>query len=129
MSSFALFYSHQSYSYPGSSGPKLETELQGLHQAADTATGYVRARDGHREERLLDIPNRVRVTVEFGIHRGAAVALAVAQVRTGFELRHLVGFSEGKAAADHDELIEGFDDAANAVVAKVPTMEVIREAL
>jgi hypothetical protein len=39
--------------------------------------GYVYACGMSQEERLLDIPNRVRDAVELGIHRGAAVALMV----------------------------------------------------
>jgi hypothetical protein len=48
-----------------------------------------------QEERLLDIPKRVRDTVELGIHRGVAVALMVAQVHSGHVLHHLVGLPEG----------------------------------
>jgi hypothetical protein len=64
--------------------------------------GYVHARGGSREERLLDIPNRVRDTVEFGVHHGAAVALMVAQVQLGHVLHHLVVLSEGQELANHD---------------------------
>jgi hypothetical protein len=60
----------------------------------DTMTGYVHARDRDREESLLDIPNHVRDAVELGIHRGAAVALMVAQVRLGHVLHHLIGLPE-----------------------------------
>jgi hypothetical protein len=64
-------------------------------EAADAAAGYVHARSANREERLLDLPNRVRDAVELGIHRGAVVALTVAQVRSGHVLHHLVGLPEG----------------------------------
>jgi hypothetical protein len=66
--------------------------------------------------------------VEFGVHRGTAVALMAAQVRSGNELHHLVGFPEGEGAADHDGLIEQFDDVADAVIVELPAVEVIREA-
>ncbi|XP_066380882.1 uncharacterized protein [Miscanthus floridulus] len=104
------------------------TELHALWEAADVADGFVRVPGGRREERLLDIPERVRDVVELGVHRGASVALAATQVRLGHELRHLVGFPEGEGATDHDGLVEDFDVAADAVVAKVPAEEVIREA-
>lgn len=57
---------------------ELETELLTLWEAADVAAGYVRARGEHLEEHLLDVPEHVRDAVEFDVHRGAAVALAIA---------------------------------------------------
>jgi hypothetical protein len=95
-----------------------------LHQATDVVADYMRAQGEHREECLLDIPEYFRDTMEFGIHCRAVVALAAAQVRSGHELRHLVGFSEGEGASDHDELVEDFDEAADAAVAEMPAEEV-----
>jgi hypothetical protein len=66
--------------------------------------------------------------VELSIHRGAAVALMVAQVRTGHVLHHLVGLLEGQELADHDGSREDFDEAADAVVNLVPTKRIIEEA-
>jgi hypothetical protein len=56
---------------------ELEAELLGIQEAADTVAGHVHARGAKREERLLDVPNRVRDVVELGIHHGAVVALTV----------------------------------------------------
>jgi hypothetical protein len=80
------------------------------------------------------IPNwagcdNVRDVVEYGVHSEATVALAAAQVRSGHELRYLVGFLEGEGAANHERLIKDFAKAVNAVAAEVPTEEVILEAL
>jgi hypothetical protein len=66
-----------------------------LREAADAMVGYVHAHDGSWEECLLNIPNRVRDAVEFGVHYGAAVSLTVVQVRSGHILHHLVGLLEG----------------------------------
>jgi hypothetical protein len=41
----------------------------------------------------------------------------------------LVGFLEGEGAADHERLIEDFDEAVDAITTVVPTEEVILEAL
>jgi hypothetical protein len=82
----------------------------------------------NREEHLLDLPNRVRDAVELGIHRGATVALMVAQVRSGHVLHHLVGLLEGQELVDHDRSREDFDEAANAVVDLVSTEEIVKEA-
>jgi hypothetical protein len=67
--------------------------------------------------------------VEYGVHRGAAIALAAAQVRSGHDLCFLVGFPEGKGAADHEMHVEDFSEAADAIVAEVPAEEVILKAL
>jgi hypothetical protein len=90
--------------------------------------GHVHARGESREERLLDIPNRVRDTVEFGVHRGAAVALSVVQVWSGHVLHHLVGVPEGQELDDHGGSQEDFNEADDAVVDLVPTEEIVEEA-
>jgi molecular chaperone GrpE (heat shock protein) len=89
----------------------------------------VRAHGGHCKEHLLDILEHVRDAVEHGVYRGAAFALAVTQVRSGHELRHLVDFLEGEGVVDYEGLIEDFDEAVDAITAEVPTEEVIHEAL
>jgi glycerol-3-phosphate acyltransferase PlsY len=66
---------------------------------------------------------------DLDVQRRAAIALVMAQVRLGHELRYLVGFSEGEGVADHDGLVEDLDKATDVVAAEVPTKEVIREAL
>jgi hypothetical protein len=95
----------------------------------DTTTGYMHAWGECPDERLLDIPEHVRDVVEYGVHHGAIIALAAAHVRSGHELRYLVGFPEGEGVANHERLIKDFAKAANAVAAEVPTEEVILEAL
>jgi hypothetical protein len=67
--------------------------------------------------------------VEYGVYRGAAIALVVAQVRSGHELSFLVGFPKGEGVADHERLIEDFDEATDAIATEVPTEKVILEAL
>jgi hypothetical protein len=108
---------------------ELEMELQALCQVTDATTSYVRARGEHLEECLLDVPEHFRDVVEYGVHRGAAVALTAAQVQSGHELRFLIGFLEGEGAANHERLIEDFDEATDGITAEVPTEEVILKAL
>jgi hypothetical protein len=108
---------------------ELETELQALCQVTDATTSYVRARGEHLEECLLDVPEHFRDVVENGVHRGAAVALTAAQVQSGHELRFLIGFPKGEGAADHERLVEDFDEATDGITAEVPTEEVILKAL
>jgi predicted NAD/FAD-binding protein len=66
--------------------------------------------------------------VELGIHRGVAVALAVAQVRSGHVLHHLVGLPEGQELADHDGSQEDFDKVADTIIDLVTTEGIIEEA-
>jgi hypothetical protein len=108
---------------------ELETELQTLRQATDAAMVYMHARGERLEKRLLNIPEHVRGVVEYGVHHGATVALATAQVRSSHDLCFIVGFPEGEGAADHGRLVEDFNETANAVIAEVPVEEVILEAL
>lgn len=46
-------------------------------------TRSVRARGVTRMQRLLDISSRVQIVMDLGVDRGAAIALAVAHLRTG----------------------------------------------
>jgi hypothetical protein len=109
-------------------GAELESELLALWEAADAATGYVHTRGGRQEERLLDIPNCIWYVVEFGVHRGEAVALMVAQVWSGQALHHLVGLPEGQELAKHDGSQEDYNEAADVVIDLVPTKGVVKEA-
>jgi hypothetical protein len=79
-------------------GAELEAELLGIQEAVDAVVVFIHARDVNQEERLLDLPNRVWDAVELGIHHGVAVALTVAQVRSGHMLHHLVGAFKGRGA-------------------------------
>jgi hypothetical protein len=66
--------------------------------------------------RLHDIPNRIREVALHGVHHGATVALAMAQVCSGCELRLLPhGFLAIDRPKDHESLIEDFSNAANAI--------------
>ena len=52
-----------------------------------------------------------------GVHHGASVALATAQVQTGHELHTMeTGFPMGDGPKEHEDLIAEFIDAAEAIV-------------
>lgn len=57
---------------------ELDAEVLGIQDVVDAAAGFVHARGRSHAERLLDIPDRVRDAVVFGVHRGAAAPLMVA---------------------------------------------------
>ena len=61
-----------------------------------------------------------------GIRRGASVALAAAQVHIGYELHIMeTGFPMGDGPEEHEELIEDFIDAAEAIVDITSAQDVI----
>ena len=64
--------------------------------------------------RLYNIPNYVREVALHGVRHGVAMALAVAQARSGHKLRLLPhGFRGTKHPEDHERLVEDLFDAAN----------------
>ena len=67
----------------------LDSQIQALHAAAATAIGSVNARGNTVTARLQDIPNRVREVAGHGVRRGAAVALATAQLESGHDFSHV----------------------------------------
>ena len=84
--------------------------------AADYAAGFVNARGAVLAVRLHDIPNHAREIALHGVRHGATVALAVAQVRSGYELRLLPhGFLVIGHPEDHESLIEDFSNTANTI--------------
>lgn len=68
---------------------------------------------------LLDIPNHVREAVEFGVHHGVAMALAIMQLHFGGNLRNTIGLLEGSMTEDLDRLMDDFDVDVNVVLGEV----------
>jgi hypothetical protein len=50
----------------------------GFFLCVDRATRFIRAWGRNQRSHLLDIPERVREVMEFGIHRGTVTAFAIA---------------------------------------------------
>ena len=66
--------------------PALSLQLESLRSATDYAAQSINARGVVPVVCLHDILNHVREIALHGVHRGAAVALAVAQVHSGYKL-------------------------------------------
>ena len=64
----------------------LLAQLESLQLTMDYAVGFVNARGVVLVVHLHDVPNHVREIALHGVHHGATVALAMAQVRFGHEL-------------------------------------------
>ena len=94
----------------------LSAQLESLCLAADHAAGFVNARGAVPVVRLHDISNRVREVALQGVHHGAAMALAAAQVYSNHDLRLLPHEAlVTRYPGDYEHLVEDFFDAANSV--------------
>ena len=101
-------------------------QLESLQLAANVATAAVNARGPLINARLHDISAHVKEITLHGICHGASVALAVAQVQTGYELHTMeTGFLMGDSPKEHEELIKDFVDAAEAIVDITSAQDVI----
>ena len=66
--------------------------------------------------RLYDVPNRVREVALHDVCHGAAMALAVAQARSGHELRFLPhSFPATEHPEDHERLVKDFFNTTDSV--------------
>jgi ribosomal protein S12 methylthiotransferase accessory factor YcaO len=52
---------------------ELELEVTGLHEGVNEVVTFVRAQGADREERFLDVTNRVRLAVHCGAHSVVAL--------------------------------------------------------
>jgi hypothetical protein len=64
----------------------LLAQLESLQSAADYDAQSVNARGAVSVVHLHDVPNHAREINLHGVHHGAAVTLAVAQVHFGYEI-------------------------------------------
>ena len=92
-------------------------QLENLQLAANAATEAVNARGPFINARLHDILARIQEITLHVVRRGASVALAMAQVQSGYELHTMeTSFPMGDSLEEHEELIKDFVDAVEAIV-------------
>ena len=78
--------------------------------------GFVNTRGVVPVVRLHDILNHVREVALHGVHHGATMALAAAQVHSSHDLRLLPrGALATGYPRDYEHLVEDFSDVANSV--------------
>ena len=66
--------------------------------------------------RLYDVPNRIKEVALHGVCHGAAMALAIAQARSGHELQLLPhGFLAMEHPEDHERLVRDFFNTSNSI--------------
>ena len=80
--------------------------------------------------RLHDVPVRVQEISLHGVRRGTSVALATAQVQTGYELHAMeTGFPMGDGPEEHEDLLKEFVMAAEAIVDITSAQDVVNKVL
>jgi len=88
----------------------------------------VNARGSPIDARLQDIPIRVQEIALHDIRHGAAVAPTVAQVQTRYELHAMeTGFPMGDGPEEHEDLLEEFTMAAEAIVDITSAQDVVNK--
>ena len=103
-------------------------QLESLQLAANAAADVVNARGSPIAAHLQDVPVHVREIALHGVHHGAAVALTVAQVQTGHELHAMeTGFLMGDGSEEHEDLLEEFTMAAEAIVDITSAQDVVNK--
>ena len=102
--------------------------MESLQLAANTAVDAVNARGSLINACLHDVLARVREITLHGVHHGVAVALTAAQVQTGYELHAMeTGFPLGDDPEEHEDLLEEFIMAAEAIVDITSAQDVVNK--
>ena len=98
----------------------LEERYEALSRAALVAVGILVTGGLLLLDRLRGIPDQVERAVELGIRRGAMLAFAAAQLRSGQDLRRLEpGFPEGTTLWERERLANDFTGAAGFIAVDV----------
>ena len=80
------------------------------------------------DARLQDVSARVPEIILHGVRHGASVALTAVQGQTGYELHAMeTGFPVGDDPEEHEDLLEEFTMAAEAVVDITSAQDVVNK--
>ena len=106
----------------------LTAQLESLQLAANTAVDAVNAQGSPIDARLQDVPIRIWEIALHGVRHGAAVALTTAQVQTRYELHTMeTGFPMGNGPEEHEDLLEEFIMAAEAIIDITSAQDVVNK--
>ena len=93
---------------------------------AGDATSALNAQGNTLGDHLQDISVRAREVALHGVYHGAAIALTIAQVRLGHDLRLVEpGFLEEEKPDDYQDLVDNFEGAGTAVADITSAEEVV----
>jgi hypothetical protein len=96
-------------------------ELERLRVVADTFLNFLGVAPGAQEECLWNARCRVLYAIESGVHHGAGVALAMAEVLVEVDLTGVRSFPIGEELRYHKDMVARYGPAREAVAAHVPT--------
>ena len=97
-----------------------------MNVAADT----INARGPLINSCLQDISANVQEIALHGVRRGTSVALTAAQVQTGYELHAMeTGFPMGDGPKEHEDLLEEFVIAVEAIVDITSAQDVVNKVI
>ena len=103
-------------------------QLESLQLAANMVVDADNARGSLIDARLYDILAHVQEIALHGIRHGEAVALTAAQVQTGYELHAMeTGLPMGDGPEEHEDLLEEFVMAAEAIVDITSAQDVVNK--
>ena len=103
-------------------------QLESLQLAANVTADAVSARCSLINARLQDILARVQEIALHGVRHGASVVLTAAQVQIRHDLRAMeVGFLIVDGPKGHEDLIEEFTVAAEAIVDITSAQDVVNK--
>ena len=103
-------------------------QLESLQLAANVATDAVNPQGTPIDAHLQDIMARIQEISLHGVRHGAAVALTTAQVQAGHELHAMeTGFPIGDGPEEHEDLLEEFVMAAEAIVDITSVQDVVNK--
>ena len=104
--------------------------MESLQLAANAAVDAINARSSLIDARLQDIPVCIREIALHSVRYGAAVALTVAQVQTGYELHAMeTSFPMDDGPEEHEDLLKEFVMAAEAIVDITSAQDVVNKVL
>jgi len=108
----------------------LESQVEALYAATVTPIEAVKAQGDTVAARVQDIPAHVQEVTGHGVHRGAAVALAMVQTLSGndFQTLHPI-FPEGEAREDFEELADDLGIVASTIGEEVSLDAVVSNVL
>ena len=103
-------------------------QLESPQLAVNVAVDAVNAWGSPIHSRLQDIPAHVEMIALHSVCHGAAVALTATQVQTGYELHAMeTSFPMGNGPEEHEDLLEKFVMAAEAIVDITSTQDVVNK--
>ena len=103
-------------------------QLESLQLEVNATVDTVNTRGSLIDARLQDIPARVQEIALHGVCHGASVALTAAHVQTRNDLHAMeIGFLISDGPEGHEDLIEDFTAAAEAIVDITSAQDVVNK--